>query len=107
MAGARAATAGGLVNLVVSGRPTGSLRFRLRKKTGQGTGGLMTEHHRPLPGLLICPFAWSLGCAAAGSVLILLLLLSLLPWWWLVVCWFAGCSAAPSACWRRVGRVRL
>ena len=51
VAGARAATAGGLVNLVVSGRPTGSLRFRL-SKTGQGTVGLMTEHHLSLPGLL-------------------------------------------------------
>ena len=114
VAGARGATAGGLVNLVVSGRPTGSLRFRrLRNPQDKTRDGRteMTEHHRPFPGLLICPSAWSLGvasCAAAGSVFIFLLLFSLLPWWcgggW---CWFAGLLAAPGAYWRRLGRVRL
>ena len=38
VAGARAATAGGLVDLVVSERPTGSLRFRLNK-TDKGRSG--------------------------------------------------------------------
>ena len=39
------------------------LRFRREDTRRQGAGGLVIEHHRPLPGLLVCPCF--LGCAVA------------------------------------------
>ena len=45
---------------------TASRRRSARHKT-QGAGGLAIEHHRPLPGLRVCPCAW-LRCRRSGRL---------------------------------------
>ena len=95
MADARAATSDELIDLAKcrddQPAPPLSVSFA-RHKTR--TGGLVIEHHRPLPGLLVCPFAESPACTATG--------LGVVPGFSVVAVvgggggwWFAGCS------WRR------
>ena len=62
MAGARAATGDGMIDLVVPGRPTGSSASGRLRKTQDKDGRADDQAPPPLPGLFVCPFAESLGC---------------------------------------------
>jgi hypothetical protein len=62
VAGARAATGDGMIDLVVPGRPTGSSASGRLRKTQDKDGRADDQAPPPLPGLFVCPFAESLGC---------------------------------------------
>ena len=64
VAGARAATGDGMIDLVVPGRPTGSSASGCLRKTQDKDGRADDQAPPPLPSLFVCPFAETLGCVA-------------------------------------------
>ena len=96
VAGARAATGDGMINLVVPGRPTGSSASGRPPPqdttTKTRTGGLlMIKHHLPSPVCSSVPLpspVVALGVISGFPVVVLLLLVVVA--WWLVVAGLPG-----------------